>query len=64
MAEKYFTDRDVAERFAMSRASVWRKSDGITLPKPVRLGHLTRWLESELDAADGRLKAQRDGEGA
>lgn len=62
MTEKYLNDREVAERYGISRAGVWRHSEKGLLPKPVKLGHSTRWLASELDEADNQLRAQRDSE--
>jgi predicted DNA-binding transcriptional regulator AlpA len=53
MAEKYLNDREVAERYGISRAGVWRHAEKGLLPKPIKL-----------DEADNMLKAQRDSEAA
>ncbi len=43
-SQKYFTDRDLAARYAISRASVWRWVKQGQLPEPVTLGPATtRW---------------------
>lgn len=48
----YFQDAEVAHRYGVSRASIWRwvKSDP-TFPKPVQLSAgCSRWRLSDLDA--------------
>lgn len=62
MVDQLYTDAQVAERLGVSKATVWRKAAAGILPKPIRLGHSSRWPESDVQAAIERLKAQRDGE--
>ena len=51
-AQLYFSDRQVAERFGISVATVWRWSregrEGF--PAPVRLVGTTRWRLADLEA--------------
>jgi prophage regulatory protein len=52
MTEKYASDKDISERFGVSRQTIWRllKSDP-TFPKPFRLtAGSTRWALSEVVA--------------
>lgn len=52
MTEKYASDKDISDRFGVSRQTIWRlvKSDR-TFPKPIRLtAGCTRWALSEVVA--------------
>ncbi|WP_093152398.1 helix-turn-helix transcriptional regulator [Aliiruegeria lutimaris] len=64
MTDQFLTDREVAERLGVSKATVWRHAAAGILPRPVKLGHSSRWPESDIAEAVDRLKAQRDGEAA
>jgi len=47
---QYLSDRSVAERYEISRATVWRWVSEGRLPQPVKLsGGSTRWLLSSLE---------------
>jgi predicted DNA-binding transcriptional regulator AlpA len=60
MHQQYLTDADLAKRYSISRATVWRWSNSGRLPPPVRLGEATtRWpLEAVLEH-EQRLERQR-----
>lgn len=60
MTDQLLTDREVAECLGVSKATVWRHTAAGSLPKPVKLGHASRWPESDIQAAVDGLKAQRD----
>jgi prophage regulatory protein len=57
---RYLNVRNVAARYDMSVASVWRMAQSGRLPKPIKLTNgMTRWSIAELDAHDlafGHLK--------
>lgn len=57
---KYFTDRDLAARWGVSRDTVWRWKRYGKIPHPLKLGdNSTRWLCDEIGAWEekrGRLK--------
>ncbi len=57
-------DKDVATMIGGSRATVWRRVGDGTLPKPIKLGGMTRWVLSEVEAAIARQVAARDAEAA
>ncbi len=61
MFDRLLTDREVAERLGVSKATIWRHAAAGLFPKPVKLGHASRWPESDVEAAVERLKVQRDG---
>ena len=48
--ERFFNDKQVAERYNIGRATVWKWTKEGTLPKPITIGHTTRWPLSKLIA--------------
>ncbi|WP_109313073.1 AlpA family transcriptional regulator [Ruegeria sp. AU67] len=64
MTDRLLTDAEVASFLGVSKATVWRHAAKGSLPKPVKLGHASRWPESDVQAAVDQLKAQRDSEAA
>jgi prophage regulatory protein len=58
---EYLSDVDLADRFAVSRITIWRWTSEKLLPKPVRIGRgCTRWRKSEVDEHESRWLAERD----
>lgn len=50
-ANRYLTDRQVADRFSVHRVTPWRWSERGTFPKPIKLSSgCTRWRESDIEA--------------
>ena len=54
------SDKTVAKMIDGSRATVWRRVADGTLPRPVKLGGLTRWVVSEVEEAIEKRIALRD----
>jgi excisionase family DNA binding protein len=55
------TDKEVAQLLGgVSRPTVWRHAADGTIPKPVKIGGLSRWPRSEILAVVERAKAARD----
>jgi predicted DNA-binding transcriptional regulator AlpA len=50
----------VAALFQSSPATIWRRVNDGTMPRPVRIGGMTRWVRGEIDAVIDRAKAVRD----
>ena len=50
----------VAALFQSSPATIWRRVNDGTIPRPVRIGGMTRWARDEIDAVIDRAKAVRD----
>ena len=44
-----FTVQEVAKRFSVSVATVWRLSKSGDIPQPVRIGRSVRWRASDLN---------------
>jgi len=57
MSEKYLTFPELMARLKIGRSTIYRRIADGTLPKPVKIGHLRRFKESEVDEA---LKALED----
>jgi len=45
------SDKTVAKMIDGSRATVWRRVKDHTLPQPIKIGGLTRWVVSEVQEA-------------
>lgn len=54
------TDHAGAALLGISRATFWRRVADGTLPKPIKIGHATRWRRAEVLAAIERATAERD----
>lgn len=56
MNERFLSDIEVAERYAVSRITPWVWARGGEFPKPVRISRgTTRWRLSELEAYEDAL---------
>ncbi|MGR3717820.1 MAG: helix-turn-helix transcriptional regulator [Thermohalobaculum sp.] len=53
--------RTVAAMIEISPSTVWRRVADGTLPKPCRIGGLTRWSRPEVEAAINAKLAERGG---
>jgi prophage regulatory protein len=51
----YLMDKQVAERFSVSRTTIWRWIRTSNFPKPVKLGGSTRWRLADLEAWEKTL---------
>lgn len=45
---RLISDKETAAILGCSRATVWRRASDGTLPKPVRIGNITRWVDAEI----------------
>ena len=51
----------LAALFQASPSTIWRRVNDGTLPRPVRIGGMTRWARDEIDAVIDCAKDQREG---
>jgi len=51
MTERYLTIAQVMDWLNLGRSSIYRRVHDGTLPKPIKIGHLTRFKQSELQSA-------------
>lgn len=54
------SDATAAALLAISRATFWRRVSDGAMPKPVKIGHATRWRRDEIMAAVDAATAARD----
>lgn len=54
------SDNTSAALLGISRATFWRRVADGTFPQPVKLGHATRWLRSEIETVIAAAVAKRD----
>lgn len=66
MTESYLRDTDLAERYNVSRITIWRwVRTYADMPQPVRLtGGCTRWRLSEIAAWEASRSAANERQGA
>lgn len=54
----FLTDRQVANRYGVHRTTPWRwAKEDPTFPRPVKLGGVTRWKLSEIEAWEAQRAA-------
>ena len=59
VSERLLSTKDVADRLHVSIRSVWRLIPRGEFPKPVKVGRMSRFFPSELEAYLDRLKQNR-----
>jgi len=53
-------DTEIAKLFDCSKATVWRRVADGTLPPPIKICGISRWLQSDLQAVIEKASAARD----
>ena len=64
IARVLISDVEVAAILGCSRTTIWRRVADSTLPKPVKLGGLSRFVLSEINATVESAMAARNGKAA
>lgn len=54
----YLAAQQVADRYNIGRSTVFELAQRGEIPRPHRFGRVSRWLLSELEAADAQRGAQ------
>jgi predicted DNA-binding transcriptional regulator AlpA len=57
--ETLLRDTDAARMLGCSKATFWRRVSDKTIPKPVKIGGMSRWPLSEILAVIDQAKAKR-----
>ena len=57
--EPLFRDADVARVLGCSKATFWRRVADGTIPRPLKIGGMSRWPPSEILAVIDHAKTQR-----
>lgn len=55
MSEEYLTREEVMQRLKLTKSSLYRRINDGTLPTPIKLGHLSRFRASDIEAAMNEL---------
>lgn len=55
MSEEYLTREEVMQRLKLTKSSLYRRINDGTLPAPIKLGHLSRFRASDIEAAMNEL---------
>ena len=53
-------DGEAAGMLGCSKSTFWRRVADGTIPRPVKIGGMSRWLQSEIKAVIEQAIAQRD----
>jgi len=48
LEDKLLTDRDLAEMYSVSRATIWRWSKEGHIPPPIKIAGSTRWRGADV----------------
>ena len=59
ITDPLLTDREGASLLSVSIPTFWRRVSDGTVPKPVKIGALSRWPQSEIMAVIERAKVAR-----
>ena len=54
------SDHKAAALLGCGRSTLWRWAADGTIPKPLKIGGMSRWPQSEIMAVIERAKAQRE----
>lgn len=57
---KFASVYDLAQRYDCHPSSVWRWVAQGKFPHPVKIGGMTRWLESEVSEHEAKAAAERE----
>lgn len=58
--DRLLSVKETAQTLGCSVATVWRRVADGTISKPVKIGGMTRWPESEITALIESVKAERE----
>lgn len=59
MSEEYLTREEVMQRLKLTKSSLYRRVADGSLPAPIKLGYLSRFRKSEIEAAIEELAQKR-----
>lgn len=59
MNDQYCSDKTLAKKFEISRATVWRWASTGKLPRPIKLHGSTRWKAADIVAWEEKQEAQK-----
>lgn len=59
MSDRYLKVRDLLKRLPISRPTIYRMVKRGDMPKPIKLGSSTVWLESEINDWERNLASAR-----
>jgi predicted DNA-binding transcriptional regulator AlpA len=60
MTDPLLSDREAAAVLGCARSSVWRWAAEGIIPKPLKIGGMSRWRHSEIEAVIEQAAAKRE----
>lgn len=58
--DQLYSDRDAAELLGCGRSTLWRWAAEGIIPKPLKIGGMSRWKLSDLQAVIAKAEAHRE----
>ncbi|MEJ6390468.1 helix-turn-helix transcriptional regulator [Gymnodinialimonas ulvae] len=58
--ETLIRDREAAAILGASVSTFWRRVQDGVIPRPIKIGGLSRWKKSEIEAVIAKAEAERD----
>ena len=58
--DPFLSDREAAAILGCARSSIWRWANEGILPKPLKIGGLSRWRQSDIEAVIAKAEAARN----
>lgn len=59
LADTLLRDKEVAAQLRVSVPTVWRRVKDGTIPRPLKIGSLSRWQQADISAVIETARAQR-----
>ena len=59
LVDPLIRDSEAARMLGCSKATFWRRVADHTIPRPVKIGGMSRWPRSEISAVIEQAKAER-----
>ena len=63
VVDPLLSDREAAAVLGCARSSVWRWVNAGILPKPLKIGGMSRWRQSDIEAVIAKAEAAREPNG-
>ena len=60
MTDPLIRDLEAAEMLGASKSTFWRHVASGVFPRPIKIGGMSRWRRSEIEAVINRAAAQRE----
>ena len=60
MTNRLLSDREAAELMNCGKSTIWRWASEGVIPRPLKIGGMSRWKMSDLEAVIAKAEAHRE----